>query len=95
MRCMVNCTRIYGRQFTVPILRDLVQILSDLVHMSNKFIVQLMDCAGLECLCTVGLFSYYRVDGDDFQCYHEDGKTVCQTMALAALMMFVCITSQV
>lgn len=73
MRCMVDCTRQFGRQFDAAILRDLVQILSDLVHMSNKFIVQLMDCDGLACLSSIGLFSYYRLDEEDFQFDHEDG----------------------
>lgn len=76
MRCMVDCTRHFGRFYDAAILRDLVQILSDLVHMSNKFIVQLMDCDGIECLTSIGLFSYYRVDEDDFQFDHEDGMTI-------------------
>lgn len=88
MRCMVNCTRIYGRQFTVSILRDLVQILSDLVHMSNKFIVQLMDCDGLECFSTIGLFSYYRVNDDDFQFNHEDGNTTVELCFILNLREF-------
>lgn len=74
MQCMVDCTRQFGRYYDASIFRDLVQVLSDLAHMSNKFIVQLMDCDCLECLSSVGLFSYSRIDADDFQLDNEDGK---------------------
>ena len=75
LRCMIECSRKFGKRFGSQMLRDLVQILSDLVHMSNKFAAQLMDCKGLECLGLIGLLTYRCVSRDDIRFENEDGLT--------------------
>ena len=56
LRCIIDSLRRYRKYIDGLILIDVSQILSDLVHTSNKFIVQFIDCNGLDCLNEAMIF---------------------------------------
>ena len=56
LKCLVEALRSYGTKFTETCIKEIVQVISDLVLTSSKFIAQFVECKGVHAFDELGIF---------------------------------------